>query len=122
MTELDVQLRDDLSTDNPDDAVIIAARGDYRTESMIGVSADEALSGIEKDKKEFIESLFRRGHLGTAEHCQAFFAIEGMSISCERQLTRHRHMSFDIQSLRYTEPEASDVYVPDTMSEMEPQG
>lgn len=64
MSELKVELREDLSTDNPDDVVVVAARGDYSTDSMIGVSADDALDGTDKDQTEFIESLFRRGHLG----------------------------------------------------------
>jgi len=121
MTDLNVQLRHEESTGNPDDAVVVAARGDYSTESMIGVSADDALDGTDKDQKEFIESLFRRGHIGPAEHPQAFFAIEGMSIACERQLTRHRLFSFDIQSLRYTEPEEADVVIPSTMDDMDVQ-
>jgi len=118
---MNVQLRDDLSTANPDDAIIVAARGDYSTESMLDVSATEALESSEKDKKAFIESLFRRGHLGPAEHPQAFIAIEGMSIACERQLTRHRHMSFDIQSLRYTEPSDADTLWPDSFSDLDEQ-
>jgi len=41
------------------------------------------------------------GHYGPFEHPSATFAAEGMSRACMAQLTRHRHVSFDVQSMRY---------------------
>ncbi|OYD08564.1 hypothetical protein CHM34_06985 [Paludifilum halophilum] len=35
------------------------------------------------------------------EHLNYTFAIEGLSRSALAQLTRHRHMSFSVQSQRY---------------------
>lgn len=50
-----------------------------------------------------LERLFRRGHWGPFEHPQITLAIEGISRSCMAQLTRHRHASFDVQSMRYVD-------------------
>jgi thymidylate synthase (FAD) len=45
----------------------------------------------------------RSGHWGPFEHPQVTFAIEGISRACMAQLTRHRHASFDVMSLRYVD-------------------
>jgi thymidylate synthase (FAD) len=66
-------------------------------ESMAGVDGDT----IEDQKANFIGKLLNRGHYGPFEHPSATFAIEGASRSCMAQLTRHRHASFDVQSMRY---------------------
>ena len=112
-----VELRSDLSTANPDDAVTIAARGDYMEESVVGKSAEEVMEGQEKTQEEFIEKIIRRGHFGPFEHPQVFFAIEGLSISAERQITRHRHLSFDVQSQRYVDFSDADYVTPPTVKE-----
>jgi len=114
---MEVELRSELSTQNPDDAVVVAARGDYMEESVVGKSAEDVMEGQDKNKEEFIEKIIRRGHFGPFEHPQVFFAIEGLSISAERQITRHRHLSFDVQSQRYVDFTDADTVVPPTIEE-----
>ena len=46
-----------------------------------------------------IEHIIKSGHLSVLEHCYATFMIE-CSISTLLQLTRHRHLSFTVQSSR----------------------
>ena len=46
-----------------------------------------------------IEHIIKSGHLSILEHCYATFMIE-CSISTLLQLTRHRHLSFTVQSSR----------------------
>jgi thymidylate synthase (FAD) len=64
-----------------------------------GNKATDGKSGTEADR------LFRHitgsGHTSTLEHLNYTFAIEGVSRALMGQLTRHRHLSFSIQSMRY---------------------
>jgi thymidylate synthase (FAD) len=67
---------------------------------------DEVMDSIDggtlEDKQEtLIHRLLDHGHFGPFEHPQATVAVEGISRSCMAQITRHRHVSFDVQSMRY---------------------
>jgi len=122
-------------TDNPERTVCIAARGDYSSDSMVGVdSTDDSqyatvMDGVEYDPQRvsetpslyeineaktysLIHQLIQRGHYGVFEHSQITFAVEGISRPCMSQLTRHRHASFDVQSQRYCEFDDASVKRP----------
>lgn len=49
-----------------------------------------------------IEKIRDMGHWSVFEHCQATFRLE-ISVACLLQITRHRHLSFTVQSSRNTE-------------------
>jgi thymidylate synthase (FAD) len=94
------------ATENPEELICRGARNDYMSDWVADQSFDEAMAGVEGDtieeqKANFLGKLLKRGHYGPFEHPSATFAIEGMSRSCMAQLTRHRHASFDVQSMRY---------------------
>ncbi|AXG06944.1 FAD-dependent thymidylate synthase [Haloplanus rubicundus] len=94
------------ATPDPERVVCTAARNDYLSEYVGDISFEEAMDGIEgetlEDKQRtLIGHLMDHGHFGPFEHPQATFAIKGVSRSCMAQITRHRHVSFDIQSMRY---------------------
>lgn len=95
------------ATGNPEDLVIQAARNDYSTEYVASKDTGQLIeeSGSE-DREEFVERLLERGHYGPFEHPQITVAMEGISRVCMAQITRHRHATFDVQSLRYTAPGA----------------
>ncbi|MCX2818230.1 FAD-dependent thymidylate synthase [Haladaptatus sp. F3-133] len=103
------------STDSPDELACRAARNDYTTEFVADrgfAEVMEAVDGgtVEEKKANLISQLMERGHYGPFEHPNATFAVRGISRVCMAQITRHRHASFDVQSLRYTIPEpGSDV-------------
>lgn len=94
------------ATPDPERLICRAARNDY-LEGYVGeMSFEEAMADIEgetiTDRQEtLIHHLLEHGHFGPFEHPQATFAIEGVSRSCMAQITRHRHVSFDVQSMRY---------------------
>lgn len=97
------------STDKPEEIVCRAARGDYSSE-WVGPNQSFAtvMESVEgdtiKDKREtLLDHLMRSGHWGPFEHPQATFAVRGVSRACMAQLTRHRHASFDVMSLRYVD-------------------
>jgi thymidylate synthase (FAD) len=71
-----------------------------------GNKASDGKGGTEADR------LFRRitgsGHTSTLEHINYTFAIEGVSRALLAQLTRHRHLSFSVQSQRYVRLGSND--------------
>ena len=126
---MNVELKTQHSTVNPDDAPMMAARGDYMEDSLVGTTADEALRGAsdpdkdvwtdEEKHQDFLNQLMRRGHFGPFEHSTAFFAVEGISRVTMAQATRHRHISFDVQSQRYVNFSEKDPIVPPTFEDTE---
>lgn len=145
----------------PDEAAIIAARGDYMEDSLVGNGINEALEGAtlqdsdlvflkevgkewsytedhverrwnnygeekfpesfirQAKKRKLIAELLRRGHFGPFEHIQFFFAVEDVSRTAMAQITRHRHMSFDVQSQRYANFSDKSPVVPPSFKDTE---
>ncbi|GGM76487.1 thymidylate synthase (FAD) [Halarchaeum rubridurum] len=101
---MDVQLLE--ATPNPEEVICRAARNDYMSEYGAEQSLESVMEGIEGETTEekqrtLISNLMSHGHFGPFEHVQATFHVKGMSRSCMAQITRHRHVSFDVQSMRY---------------------
>lgn len=61
--------------------------------------ARDEQGGTEADR--LIRQIYVSKHTSTLEHLNFTFAVEGVSRSLLAQLTRHRHMSFSVQSQRY---------------------
>lgn len=94
------------ATEDPERVICTAARNDYSNEFVGDQPFEETMATVDGDSLEekqetLIGHLLSHGHFGPFEHPQATFAIEGMSRSCMAQVTRHRHVSFDVQSMRY---------------------
>jgi thymidylate synthase (FAD) len=109
---MDVQLLE--ATRNPEEVVCRTARGDYSAES---VGPDRAFADVmatvdgddlQAKTETLIDHLMRSGHYGPFEHPTATFAVEGVSRACMAQLTRHRHASFDVMSMRYVDLSGAD--------------
>jgi thymidylate synthase (FAD) len=101
---MDVRLLE--ATDDPERVVCTAARNDYAAGFVGEQSFAETMAAIDGEtlaakKRTLVGHLLDHGHFGPFEHPQATFAVEGISRSCMAQLTRHRHVSFDVQSMRY---------------------
>jgi len=90
----------------------------YRVDQQVDAYLDsddgelDDVTLVEVKTRAFIETQLSRGHFGLWEHPQITFAIEGVSRSLMAQLTRHRHLTFDIQSMRYANFSDADVVVP----------
>jgi thymidylate synthase (FAD) len=94
------------ATEDPEKLVCKAARNDYMEAFVGDQSFKETMETVEgsttgEKMRTLIAHLMDHGHFGPFEHPQATFAIKGVSRSCMAQLTRHRHASFDIRSMRY---------------------
>jgi len=104
MQPMEVQLLE--ATEDPEEIICTAARNDY-SEAFVGdQSFEETMATVDGEdlaakKETLIGHLLDHGHFGPFEHANAVFAIKGMSRSCMAQLTRHRHVSFDVRSMRY---------------------
>ena len=101
---MDVRLLE--ATEEPERLICQAARNDYMEPYVADTPFDEVMASIEGETLDermetLIHHLLGQGHFGPFEHPHATFAIEGVSRSCMAQLTRHRHVSFDVQSMRY---------------------
>ena len=94
------------ATDDPEELLCRAARNDYMSDFNPDLSFEETMASVagetaEEKQRTLISHLLTHGHYGPFEHPHATFAVKGMSRSCMAQLTRHRHVSFDVQSMRY---------------------
>lgn len=131
------------STENAEKLMCIAARGDYMEDWNAEKSFEEIMSTVSHDDHHleraaesnhypdetneteakmiaFIEKQLSRGHYGPAEHPQITFAVEGVSRVTMAQITRHRLMSFDVQSMRYVDfSEDKEVVTPRSLEDPE---
>jgi len=91
-----------------------AYRVDQQVDAYLAGDSDTLndVTLVEAKTRAFIEKQLSRGHFGLWEHPQITFAIEGVSRALMAQLTRHRHLTFDIQSMRYANFSDADVVVP----------
>lgn len=74
---------------------IVALEG----EKYFGKAAADGEGGSDADR--LFRHITRSGHTSTLEHITYTFAVEGVSRSLLAQLTRHRQLSFSVQSQRY---------------------
>ena len=105
-----IELRHEYSTPEPDQLAAMAARGDYMDDSLVGTSYEDAME--DRDLQEYLEDKVYQGHFGVFEHPQGSFFVEGLSRSAMAQVTRHRHMSFDVQSQRYVDFRNKEPVIP----------
>ncbi|WP_107838644.1 FAD-dependent thymidylate synthase [Metasolibacillus meyeri] len=54
-----------------------------------------------QEGKRLFNHIVKSGHTSTLEHIHFTFAVEGVSRALLAQLTRHRQLSFSVQSQRY---------------------
>ncbi len=94
------------ATQDPERLICKGARNDYMEEFVEDQTFEEIMATVEGETTEgkmetLIGHLMDHGHFGPFEHPQATFAVKGISRSCMAQITRHRHVSFDVRSMRY---------------------
>ncbi|WP_054955017.1 FAD-dependent thymidylate synthase [Paenibacillus dakarensis] len=71
-----------------------------------GNAASDGEGGTDADR--LFRHIIRSKHVSTLEHLTYTFAIEGVSRALLAQLTRHRHLSFSVQSQRYVRMGSAD--------------
>ena len=123
------------STENPEVLACKAARNDYMEDWIGDTTFSECMESVSPEHidREFAQKilgehdfpqmsseevaktarLIRKlleepGHFGPFEHPHITFTVEGISRITMAQITRHRHISFDVQSMRYVNFEDPD--------------
>lgn len=112
------------STNNPERLVCQAARGDYYSGYVGDTEYAELMAAVEGADTEaktrnFIEKQLSRGHYGPFEHPQITFTVEGVSRVTMAQITRHRHLTFDVQSQRYVDFSDTEAIMPKSLQDGE---
>lgn len=75
-------------------------------EKYFSEPATDGEGGRESDR--LFRHITKSGHTSTLEHINYTFLIEGVSRSLLAQITRHRHLSFSVQSQRYVRMGSAD--------------
>jgi len=120
---MEVEVIEEATSPEPEKAVALGARNDYYSGNITDDDFEEVMSAIEGDEIDeklynlLVEELLQKEHYGPFEHPQIMFHVEGMSRVTMAQITRHRHMSFDIQSMRYVDFEDADIAVPKSLTD-----
>lgn len=70
------------------------------------------------DDMGYIANILKQGHESVLEHASATFYIEGVSRALLAELTRHRHLSFSVESQRFVNySDTEPVFPPAAMPE-----
>ena len=79
---------------------------------VIGIAAGTCYGKPDASEKR-VRHCFKNGHMSVFEHASITFNVEGISRACMAQLTRHRLVSFCVESQRYNRYDLSgnDWYV-----------
>lgn len=130
-------------TDNPDSLACRAARGDYFDGWVGSTDYETVMEGVQYKQQDeqlvedtlddrypksdhhhelrcktaaLLRKTLKRGHFGIAEHPSITLSIEGVSRVVMGQMTRHRHLSFDIQSMRYVDFSDTEFVTPPALA------
>jgi thymidylate synthase (FAD) len=108
------------ATPEPEATICRAARNDYGGDATAPFEdVMESVEGdtIEDKKHTLLKHLISREHYGPLEHVHASFSVKGVSRVVMSQATRHRHLSFDIQSQRYCDFSDEDYTIPKSFTD-----
>ena len=115
-----------------------AARGDYMAEWNGEKTFEEVMDVVNYDDRDldrakeknnypelsdeteaklisFIEKQLSRGHYGPMEQSSITFTVKNVSRSLMAQITRHRHLTFDVQSQRYVDFSDTEAITPESL-------
>lgn len=61
---------------------------------------------------DYLANIIRQQHTSVLEHASASFYITGVSRALLTELTRHRHLSFSVQSQRFVDESNANIVLP----------
>lgn len=64
---------------------------------------------------DYLANIIRQQHTSVLEHASASFYITGVSRAFLAEITRHRHLSFSVQSQRFVDESKASIVVPPAM-------
>lgn len=114
------------STPDPETHISLCARNDYYAGNIADDSLEEVMESVkgeavdEKKRHLLVNTLLKKEHYGPFEHAMITFHVKGVSRVTMAQITRHRHLTFDIQSMRYVDfSDDTPVSVPKSLRDKE---
>jgi thymidylate synthase (FAD) len=70
----------------------------------------------------YLTNIIEHQHYSVLEHASATFLIQGVSRSLLAELTRHRHLSFSVESQRYVDQTGEEAVVPPALRGTDMEG
>lgn len=67
---------------------------------------------------DYLANIIRQQHTSTLEHSSASFYITGVSRAFLCEITRHRHLSFSVQSQRFVDESEANIIIPPAIREL----
>lgn len=67
---------------------------------------------------DYIANILRQNHTSVLEHASATFYLTGVSRSLLAELSRHRHLSFSVQSQRFVDESEANFVAPPAAREL----
>ncbi|MEU4726493.1 FAD-dependent thymidylate synthase [Nonomuraea dietziae] len=72
--------------------------------------------------KGYLANIIEHQHFSVLEHASATFLIQGVSRALLAELTRHRHLSFSVESQRYVDQAGREPVIPPALRGTEHEG
>ena len=67
---------------------------------------------------DYLANIIRQQHTSVLEHSSASFYITGVSRAFLAEITRHRHLSFSVQSQRFVDESEANIVVPPAIRDL----
>ena len=93
-----------------DNLAEFAGRACYRAESKPNPATEQ--------NADYLANIIRQQHTSVLEHSSASFYITGVSRAFLAEITRHRHLSFSVQSQRFVDESEANIVVPPAIREL----
>jgi len=94
----------------PEDIVVLAGKTCYA--SFVPGRHNLNLKTVRIGRGAYLRNLAEQGHWSVFEHLHFVFRLRRISRVAMAELTRHRHLSFSVESGRFVRPEEIDVVLP----------
>ena len=93
-----------------DNLAEFAGRACYRAEGKPNPATEQ--------NADYLANIIRQQHTSVLEHSSASFYITGVSRAFLCEITRHRHLSFSVQSQRFVDESEANIVVPPAIRDL----
>jgi len=105
-------------TPNVEETIFRAARGDYYSGFVWEESVETLLEGTSNEVETIEDFLHKRmdhEEWGVFEHGIITFGLKGISREVLAHIARHRHLTLDVQSMRYVDFSDAEYTIPEVL-------
>jgi len=98
--------------------IYLSENAALQCESAARMCYDSASKTCDGSAKKLLGAVVNKGHLSVLEFAYATFKVEGVSRALLAQITRHRHLSFNVRSQRYVKESDPNYVIPPNMDDI----